>query len=580
MTSKISAQDIITFLKEMALLHAYDESPFKARAYENAGNTIEHYGGDILELYRAGGEEALRELEGIGIAISEKIGEFIKTGSAREYKQLKKKWPMDLIGLTRIEGIGPKTAKKLYQELKIKTVDDLKKALRSGRIQKLSGASEKTFAKIQKSLAFLEADGGRMNIDQADAYARAIMNGLHSAPGVRLLEVAGSLRRMQETIGDLDFVTSGKYPAKIIETFIHLPQVASVTMKGPTRASARLHNGHSADLRVVEPNEYGAALLYFTGDKQHNIALRSLAIKKGFKLNEYGLFRGTKHIAGASEPEIYKALGLSFIPPELRVSDTALDYARAHKIPRLIEYSDLRGDLQTQTDWTDGKHTIEEMAHSAKKKGLSYIAITDHTKSLAMTGGSDEKKLLRQIAYIDSLRRAFGHFRILTGAEVNIMKDGSLDIRDDVLAKLDVVGASVHSFFHMSSADMTARIIRAMENPHVDIIFHPTGRLIGSREAYELDIDAIIAAAKRTGTVLEINAHPSRLDLRDEHIRRVHEAGILFAINSDAHDREGFDVLKFGIGQARRAEISATDVINTQSCNEMLKLLKKTKKAR
>lgn len=369
-----------------------------------------------------------------------------------------------------------------------------------------------------------------------------------------------------------------------MDFFVSLPEAVHVYGHGETKSAIRIKSGLDVDLRVVPEESFGAALQYFTGDKDHNVVLRQIAIKKGYKLNEYGVFKGKQQVAGMSEEGVYKVLGLEWMPPELRTNTGEIEAAlrsaqgKPDGLPKLVDYGDLRGDLQVQTNWTDGSNTIEEMAASAMQQGLAYIAITDHTKSLAMTGGSDEKKLLKQMAYIDKLneklKRKSEKFRILKGAEVNIMKDGSLDISGDVLAKLDVVGASVHSNFNLSKKEMTDRIRRAMKNPHVDILFHPTGRIINKRKPYELDIDEVIQTAKATGTVLEVNAYPDRLDLKDEYIRKAVGAGVKLAIDSDAHSLHHFAILEYGIAQARRGWAEKKDVINAWPLESTMKMLK------
>jgi DNA polymerase (family 10) len=380
---------------------------------------------------------------------------------------------------------------------------------------------------------------------------------------------------MKETVGDIDILVSSDKPEKVLEYFVRMSDVTKVWGKGPTKASVRVGAGFDIDLLVVSKESWGAALQYFTGSKEHNIKVRQIAINMGLKLNEYGVFRGEKQIAGRTEDEVYKAIGLMNLEPELREDTGEVELLqKGEPLPTVIPYGSLKGDVQVQTNWTDGDNSIEEMAQEAKRLGLEYIAITDHTKSLAMTGGSDEKKLLRQMNEIDALNRRLKDIRILKGAEVNIMKDGSLDISDEVLSRLDVVGVSVHSLFKMPKDAMTARIIRAIQNPHVDILFHPTGRLIQKRAGYEVDMERIIREATRTHTILEINAFPDRLDLKDEHIRMALLHGVKFVIDSDAHNKEHFKYLDFGVAQARRGWATSKDVINTLPVEQFLMALK------
>lgn len=567
-------EKIAAIFREMAVLFEMKEIPFKPRAYEHAAFSIESHEADLRDLYKKGGIKALKEISGVGQGIAEKIEEFIHTRHIEEYEKMKKKYPVRIGELLQIEGVGPKGIQKLYEKLKIKTVHELEVAAKKHKVSGLSGFGDKSEAKILNSIESLKKFHGRFLLGTALPIAHRIVERLQKLPIIKKVECAGSLRRWQETIGDLDFLVISHHSQKVMDFFVNMPEVASIIAQGNTKTSVKFHSGMNADVRVVPPESFGAALQYFTGDKYHNVEIRKIAIKKGYKLNEYGLYKSNKMIAGSTEGSVYKALGMSWMPPEMRTNSGEIEIAQKHALPKLIDYDDLRGDLQVQTDWTDGEHSIEEMAHAAKKAGLSYIAITDHTKTLAMTGGSDEKKLKRQMSEIDKIQKKISGFKILKGAEVNILKDGSLDIDDKTLAQLDVVGASVHSHFGMDEKEMTARIVRAMENPNVDIIFHPTGRILEKREPYRVDIDTLIKVTKRTKTILEINAHPSRLDLKDDHIRKAVETGILFSIDSDAHSQEDYSHLKYGIGQARRGWVQKKDVINTRSWDKMLKLLK------
>ncbi|MEK7377991.1 MAG: PHP domain-containing protein, partial [Candidatus Binatota bacterium] len=397
----------------------------------------------------------------------------------------------------------------------IKTAADLEKAARSGKIRGLPHFGEKMEQKILKGIEFLKQGSGRFPLGSALPLIGEIEQRLRELPEVEEVVVAGSTRRWKETIGDADILAISRKPEKVMEFFVSMSEVMHVQGQGKTKSTVKLKNGMDVDLRVVPRESFGAALNYFTGSKDHNVALRKIAQEEGLKLNEYGLFRGNKRIAGKTEEEIYKALGLAFIPPELRENQGEIEAAQKGELPNLVGYRDLRGDLQTQTTWTDGANSIAEMAEEAKRLGLEYIAITDHTKGLAMTGGSDEKKLLKQMAEIDKINRSLKGITILKGAEVNINKDGTLDIKDEVLARLDVVGIAVHSYFNLLKREMTERIVRAMRNPHADILFHPTGRVIQKREPYDVDMDILIKTAKETGTVLEIDAYPDRLDLKD-----------------------------------------------------------------
>lgn len=558
----------------MSALLEIKEVAFKPQAYEKVSDIIGSLEEDIGDIYKEGGLKSLEDIPGIGQGIAERIEEYIKTGHIKDYDNLKKQLPVDIEGLMSVEGVGPKTILQLYKKLGIKDLNELEKAAKAGKIRSLEGMGEKTEEKILKGIDFLKRSSGRLVLGFNMPMFRAIVEKIKAVEGVKTAEFAGSVRRFQETVGDLDILVISDKPSRVMDFFVSMPEVEAVHEHGRTRSSVRLKIGIDADLRVLPPESFGAALQYFTGDKYHNIQLREVAIKQGYKLNEYGLYKGKKIVAGKTEEEIYKKLGFELMSPEIRTNHGELEAARKGKLPKLIEYGDLKGDLQVQTDWTDGENSIKEMAEAAEKIGLKYICITDHTKSLAMTGGSDEKKLIKQMAEIDKVQKEVPRIKILKGAEVNIMKDGSLDINDETLAKLDVVGAAVHSLFNLSEEEQTNRIIRAMENPNVDIIFHPTGRIINRREAYKLNIEELLRAAKRTKTVMEIDAFPDRLDLKDEYIRKGIEMGIKFSIDSDGHSIHHYQYLEYGTAQARRGWAEAKDVINTRSWQEMLKQLK------
>jgi len=588
---KISNENISKILREIAVYLEMQNVPFKPRAYEKAAIAVANLSEDINEMHKKGGIKAIEEIEGVGASIAEKIEEIIKTGHLKYYDQLKKKTPVDVSSLMSVEGLGPKKIKKLYSELKITNVEELERSARVGKIRNLEGFGEKTEENILKSLEFLKSSGGRFILGYIMPDIRKIESDFKKLKEVKKIIVAGSIRRRKETIGDVDILIVSDKPAPVMDFFVNMPEVARVMVHGSAKSAVKLKNGLDVDVRVVPEESYGAALNYFTGSKYHNIALREIAMKKGFKLNEYGLFKVADQrrlrrrltqketpIAGRTEEEIYKKLGLDYVEPEMRENEGEIELAKNNKLPKLIGYNDLQGDLQIQTNWTDGLNTIEEYAEVAIKKGLKYIVITDHTKRLAMTGGLDEKKLLKQIAEIEKVNKklsAEGHkFKVLTGSEVDILKDGTLDLSDKVLSKLDVCGAAIHSYFNLPKEEQTKRIIRAMENPHVDIIFHPTGRIINRRPAYEFDIDEIIKAAKRTNTVLEIDAFPDRLDLKDDYIRKCVFAGVKLAIDSDAHLVSHIDFLEFGIAQARRGWATKNDVINAWPLEKMLKMLK------
>ena len=551
---------------------------FKPRAYEKVAQTIESLAEPVSEIYKKGGLKAVENIPGVGISIAEKIEELLKTGKLKYYEDLKKKTPVDLASLSKIEGLGPKKIKVLYQKLKIKNLADLEKAAKAGKIGKLAGFGSKSEENILKGLEFAKSHGGRFLLGSIYWNIKIIQERLSVLPGATKVRIAGSIRRHKETVGDADILAIAKDAAPVMDYFVSMPEVARVLAKGDTKSAVTLKNGMDVDLRVVPEESYGSALNYFTGSKDHNVYLRQLAIKKGLKLSEYGVFKGKKQIAGKTEEDVYRALGMDYIEPEMREMRGEIEAAQKHKLPKLIGYGDLKGDLQVQTNWTDGERSIEEMALAAAKVGLEYIAITDHTKRLAMTHGLDEKRIVEQMKEIDAVNRKLKvkglKFKVLKGSECDILKDGSLDLPDEILKQLDVVGVSVHSLFDLPEKEQTARIIKAMRNPHADILFHPTGRLIQKRPAYEVDIDEIIKTAKETGMILEINGMPDRLDLNDEYIHKCVEVGVKMSIDSDAHDTSHFAFSGFGIGQARRGWAEKKDIINAWPLEKMLKYLK------
>ncbi|MEK9175305.1 MAG: DNA polymerase/3'-5' exonuclease PolX [Patescibacteria group bacterium] len=571
-------QDIAKMLYEMAELFEMNDVPFKPRAFEKAARSVEVFGDSISDLYKQNGKLELRKISGVGKGIADRIVEYIDTNRIREYEKMKKKIPINVSELSSIEGVGPKMIRELYTELKIKNLSDLERAAKDGKLQTLPGFGKKLEAKILKGIEFQKTSSGRIPLGEALPLARSIIVRLEEKKLAEKIILAGSCARWKETVGDIDIIAVSSRPREIMNFFASLQEVKDVLIKGDTKTSVRLKIGIDADIRVVPKKSLGATIQYFVGNKSHNIALRTIAEKIGYKLNEYGLFKGTKQIAGDNEKDIYKMLGLDWIPWEMRGNTGEIDLAKKHKLPNLVGYDDVRGDLQTQTDWTDGEHSIEDMTREAERLGREYIAITDHTKALAMTGGSDEKKLERQIKEIkklnNKLQKEGAKIKILSGAEVNILKDGSLDIDDKTLAKLDIVGVAVHSLFNMPEKEQTARIIRAIENPNVDILFHPTGRIINKRPPYAVDLNEIFKVASRTGTILEIDAHPWRLDLKDEHIKLAKEYCCKFVIDTDAHSIGELSYIEYGIGQARRAGLEKKNIINTLPLKGLLSKLK------
>lgn len=565
-------EHIANIFDEMAVFLDMDGVAFKPRAYEKAAESIRDFPTRLDAVYCEKGRKGLDAVPGVGIGLTEKIEEFLRTNRIAEYERFKKKYPVRISELRMVEGVGPKMILILFKKLGVRTLNDLRKAVKQHKLQGLQGFGEKKEEHILQSLAFLEKSGTRRILGHVLPFAQQIELFLQGVPGVKHAAVAGSIRRRQETIGDIDVLAATSKPSKALDAFVHMKEVASVVSKGEKKAHVRLTNGMNADILVVDDEVFGAALQYFTGDKAHNVAIREMASKRGLKLNEYGLWKGRKRLAAKTEKDIYHALGLEYIEPELRTCSGELEAAAAGKLPHIISYGSVRGDLQTQTSWTDGSSSIHEIAQAALDLGREYIAITDHTKSLAMTGGLDEKGLARQAKEIDRENNIFAkkRLRILKGAEVNILKDGSLDIEDAALKKLDIVGIAVHSHFKLSRAAMTERIIRAIKNPWVDILFHPTGRLINKRPAYDVDMDKIIRAASEYHVALEINAYPERSDLRDEHVRVAIEVGAKLVIDTDAHRQEHLKYIPFGEAIARRGWAEPKDILNTQPLKKCL----------
>jgi len=578
----ITNAEIAKIFYNLAEILEMKEIPFKPRAYERTALSLESLDKEASEIYKKGGLKELMEIPSIGKNLALHIEELITTGRLKDYEKLKKELPVNLEELSAVEGLGPKMIKVLYQKLKIKNLAELETAAKKGEIRSLPRFGEKMEQKILQGINFLRQGKGRFLLGHILPIVEKIENELKKIPGVTQVETAGSIRRRQETVGDIDILVTAKNPSKVMDVFTSLPEVEAILAKGSTKSSVRLKIGIDADVRVLKPEEYGSALQYFTGSKEHNIHLRTIAIKKRYKLNEYGLFKGNKRIAGKTEEGIYKKLGMDWMEPELRTDSGEIETAQKRKLPKLIPYNSILGDLQVTTNWTDGSASIAEMAETAMKLGLKYIAITDHTKSLAMAGGLDEKKLERQGREIDKLNqesRIKNHgFRILKSAEINILKDGSLDIKNEALKKLDLVCVAVHSNFKMARSEMTKRIIKAMANPYINILFHPTGRIINRRPPYELDMDEIIKAAKKYGVALEINAFPERLDLKDIHARKAVEAGVKLTIDTDAHSPEHLKYLNFGVAQARRGWAKKSDVLNTLPVDEFLKAIRGLKK--
>jgi DNA polymerase (family 10) len=575
----VKNSDIAKIMRHLGFLTEVGEddanAQFRARAYYRAADTIANLSENVADVYDNGGVAALLEIPSVGKAIAAKIEEYVKTGKVRHLEELKAKVPINIDELYGIEGIGPRTIKALYDKLQVKDLAGLENAAAEGRLQTVPGFTEKKEQDIKKRIEFFRKGKGRRIIGEVYPLVKQIELRLLQAEGVHHAVAAGSVRRMKETVGDIDYLVTADDPEKVMEFFVSMPEVEEIVGRGPAKAFVRLAGGIDADLLVVPKESWGSALQYFTGSKEHSVELRKIAIAKGLRLNEWGVYKGEARVAGATEEGVYQALGLQWIPPEMRENTGEIELAKQGRLPKLVEYGSLRGDLQVHSESTDGTATMEEMARAAKEFGLSYIAITDHTKSLALANGLDENELLEQAGRIVELNdRLKGNFRILSSAEVNVMKDGSLDISSNVLDKLDIVGAAIHSNFNLPVEAQTERLVKAAKNPSVDILFHPTGRLINKREGYPVDIEKVIEVAQDTGTILEIDAHYDRLDLKDEYVRMAMKKGAKLVIDSDAHHPIHYAYLVFGIAQARRGWATQMDVLNTLPADRLLKALK------
>ncbi|OGZ67545.1 MAG: DNA polymerase III [Candidatus Staskawiczbacteria bacterium RIFCSPHIGHO2_02_FULL_34_10] len=573
-------QEIAKIFNEIARFLQIDRVAFKPYAYEKAAFSLESLKSDVSEIYVNGGRKALEEIPGIGKAMSDHIEEYLKTGKVKIYEEFKKKLPVQMDELVRVEGLGPRKVKVLYQKLGVKNLKDLEKAAKKHQITHLFGFGETTEKNILQGVEFLKQNKGRSLLQDIMPVARGVLQKLEGLKEVEKASLAGSLRRRKETIGDVDFLVVSKDSKKVMDFFVSLPGVKKIWGKGKTKASVHMAGGFDMDLRVVQAKSYGAALQYFTGSQDHNIATRRIAIDKGLKLSEYGIFKGPKMIAGDTEEKIYKAINLPYIEPELRENNGEIEAALQGKLPILVQLKDIKGDLHIHSNWEDKegeKDSIEVLVKKAMDLGYEYIGISDHTKDLKVEKSLNEKQLLEQNKYIKNLNSKFKiqnlKFRILHGCEANIRKDGSIDVDDEVLAQLDYVIAGVHSIHKMEKKEMMARIEKAMKNPNVDILAHPTGRIVNQRDEYQVNFDRMLKLAKETSTILEINSS-SRLDLRDFYIRRAKAEGVKMIINTDAHQKEQLNLMEYGVSQARRGWAEKSDIINTLSVEDLLKSLK------
>ncbi|MGH7546275.1 MAG: DNA polymerase/3'-5' exonuclease PolX [Gemmatimonadota bacterium] len=561
--------DIGRIFEEVAdLLEIQSANPFRVRAYRTAARTVEAQSVPVALLVDE--EGALEELPGIGKDLAEKIREIVRTGELALLRELRAQTPPGLAEMMHISGLGPKRAKQIYDELQIATLDDLEAAAREGRLQELHGFGPTLEAKVIQGLAEHRARAGRFRLADADAYVRPLLAYLEKVEGIETLEVAGSYRRRCETVGDVDILIAAKDGGPIAEQFVAYPQVAEVLAQGATKSSVRLKAGLQADLRIVPPESWGAALHYFTGSTAHNIAVRRMGVKRKLKINEYGVFRGDRRVGGRTEAEVYAAVDLPYIPPELREDRGEFEAARDGTLLDLVTPDDIRGDLQMHTTRSDGRNTLEEMVLACRARGYAYAAITDHTQAVRVAGGLDAAAFREQFREIDRLQDRLDDFRILKSAEVDILDDGTLDLDDDTLAALDLVVVSVHSKFNLTKAQMTRRVVRALRHPRTRIFGHPTGRILGRREPYPLDLEEVVKAALEHNVALEVNAQPDRLDLNDIHVRMARDAGAPIVISTDAHRIEELDFMRYGVDQARRGWCEAKHVWNALPLADLL----------
>ncbi|MDD4856598.1 MAG: DNA polymerase/3'-5' exonuclease PolX [Candidatus Krumholzibacteria bacterium] len=585
-------REIAALFDEIAdILELRGENVFRVNAYRRAAQNIE---GLTRAIEDVADEDRLDELPGIGKDLAGKIAEYLESGEIDYLNDLRKETPRVLLDMLRIPGIGPKTAVRLHAELAIDSLEELKQAALDHQIQKLPKMKAKTEENILKGLEFLSRASARTPIGVALPLAQRIVGALAQLGEVDRISIAGSLRRFRETIGDIDILVTSSAPERVIRHFTHLDDAARILAEGSTKGSIVTREKIQADLRVVEEASYGSALNYFTGSKEHNIRLREIAIQEGMKLSEYGVFRagggarkkpraGKKapkevRIAGRTEEEVYRVLGLPYIPPELREDSGEIEAALAGTLPALVELKDIRGDLHCHSNFSDGAATLKEIAASGKKKGYSYILITDHSQSLHIAGGLSPERLRKQLGEIDSINATLRGFKLLRGSEVDILPDGSLDMSEELLKRLDVVYIAIHSKFKMDRGAMTKRVVRAMENPYANVLAHPTGRLLGMRDAFDIDMQEVIRAAARTGTAIEINAHPARLDLDAAACRAAAAAGVMIGIGTDTHVLSELDYMIYGLGTARRGWLTAANILNTRTARQLVSLLQRKRR--
>jgi DNA polymerase (family 10) len=570
----IHNRDVAEMFDRMAdLLEIQGANPFRVRAYRNAARTVGDLPRSVADMIAD--EEDLSDLPGIGKDLAGKIEEIVRTGAFSALAELAREVPAGLADLTALPGLGPKRVKALHDQLGVSDLEDLQRIALKQRIRDLPGFGEKTEERILRALRRRTQTEQRHRLADVEDVAQSLVAYLKAVAGVKQVVVAGSYRRRKETVGDLDILVTCTKDAPVMKRFVEYDEVEEVVAQGTTRSTVLLRSGLQVDLRVVAEASYGAALHYFTGSKAHNIAVRQMGVKKKLKINEYGVFKGTKRVAGRTEEEVFAQVGLPYIEPELREDQGEIEAARKKRLPKLIVLEDIRGDLHNHTKATDGKYSARQMAEAAEAHGYEYLAVTDHSKRVTVAHGMDEKRLRKQMAEIDRLNAHLRGIVLLKGVEVDVLEDGTLDLDDSVLADLDLVVGAIHSKLSLTRDQQTERIIRAMDNPHFSILAHPTGRLIGERDPYDIDLERVMDAAVERGCYLELNAHPSRLDLNDVSCRMAKEKGLKVAISTDAHTTAGLDTIRFGIEQARRGWLEPDDVLNTRSLRKLRKLLKR-----
>ena len=567
--------DYAHIFQEIAdLLEIEGANPFRVRAYRNAARTLETLTQSVESLLHAG-EKSLTEIPGIGKDLAAKIAEIGQTGELKFLKDLRAEVPPSLLEILRIPGLGSKRVNQLWQSLGVTTMDQLEQAVRSGKLDGLRGFGEAMNASILKGIDEVKSRIGRFRIVDADTHVKALLLFLKGAKGIVSLEAAGSYRRRCETVGDLDVLATTAKDSNIMSHFIGFPEVKEVLANGPTKSSVRLHSGLQVDLRLLDQKSYGAAMHYFTGSKAHNIAIRGIGHNQGLKINEYGVFREDYLVGGETEEEIFRSVGLEWIPPELRENRGEVEAAANGRLPELVKLKDIKGDLQMHSDYSDGQNTLPEMIEACRRRSYLYMAFTDHSQAVRVAGGLKPDQFKKQFKEINRLQEGFPEIRVLKSAEVDILADGSLDLDDSILQQMDVVLISIHSKFNMTKSEMTSRIVKALRHPKVNILGHPTGRLINQREPYLLDMEEVVRVAKEEGIMLEANAHPERLDLRDYHLQLAKQAGVKIVISTDSHRTADLDYMRYGVDQARRGWLEKSDVANTLPLNQFLKLVKK-----